>query len=78
MMKVDLAIIVPCYNEEEVLVETTRQLAAVLDALEADGKIKCGKKKLERDKENPALILLLVVIVICALAKQMENMRLSI
>ena len=43
MMKVDLAIIVPCYNEEEVLVETTRQLAAVLDALEADGKIKCGK-----------------------------------
>ena len=39
-MKVDLAIVVPCYNEEEVLNETTRQLTAVLADLEVAGKIK--------------------------------------
>ena len=42
-MKVDLAIVVPCYNEEEVLNETTRQLTAVLADLEVTGKIKAGK-----------------------------------
>ena len=42
-MKVDLAIVVPCYNEEEVLNETTRQLTAVLADLEVAGKIKAGK-----------------------------------
>lgn len=39
----DLVIIVPCYNEEEVLPETTRQLSAVLDELRASGKIGSGK-----------------------------------
>lgn len=39
----DLVIIVPCYNEEEVLPETTRQLSAVLDELRASGKIRSGK-----------------------------------
>ena len=36
-------IVVPCYNEEEVLPETTRQLSAVLDELRASGKIGSGK-----------------------------------
>ncbi len=39
----DLVIIVPCYNEEEVLPETTRQLSAVLDELRVSGKIGSGK-----------------------------------
>lgn len=39
----DLVIIVPCYNEEEVLPETTLQLSAVLDELRASGKIGSGK-----------------------------------
>jgi glycosyltransferase involved in cell wall biosynthesis len=32
-----LAIVVPCYNEQEVLPETSRRLLAVLDGLAADG-----------------------------------------
>ena len=28
-----LVIVVPCYNEEEVLAETTRQLSSVVDEL---------------------------------------------
>lgn len=38
----DFVIVVPCYNEEEVLPETTRQLTAVLDGLLASGKIGSG------------------------------------
>lgn len=38
-----LIIVVPCYNEEEVLHETTRQLSEVLKVLEQDGKIEEGK-----------------------------------
>lgn len=36
-MKPQLAIVVPCYNEAEVLPETTRRLLALLDKLVADG-----------------------------------------
>ena len=43
MMKpAKLVIVVPCYNEEEVLHETTSQLSALLDGLEKDGKISHG------------------------------------
>lgn len=35
----NLVIVVPCYNEEEVLSETSRQLHAVLEELRQDGKI---------------------------------------
>ena len=43
MMKpAKLVIVVPCYNEEEVLHETTFQLSALLDGLEKDGKISQG------------------------------------
>ncbi len=38
-----LAIVVPCYNEEEVLAETVRQLSSVLDGLLSDGKISEGR-----------------------------------
>ena len=34
-----LSIVVPCYNEEAVLPETTRQLGLLLDALGASGRI---------------------------------------
>ena len=37
-----LVIVVPCYNEEEVLHETTRQLSAVVERMEKDGKIAKG------------------------------------
>ena len=36
-MKPQLAVVVPCYNEEDVLPETTRRLLALLDKLLADG-----------------------------------------
>lgn len=36
-------IVVPCYNEEEVLQETTRQLSNVLEGMEQDKKITEGK-----------------------------------
>ena len=38
-----LVIVVPCYNEQEVLVETTRQLTAVLSELKNTSKIEEGK-----------------------------------
>jgi polyisoprenyl-phosphate glycosyltransferase len=38
-MKLQLAIVVPCYNEAEVLPETTRRLLALLDLLMAAGRI---------------------------------------
>ena len=37
-----LVIVVPCYNEEEVLHETTRQLSSVLHGMEQSGQIKEG------------------------------------
>ena len=41
--KMTLAIVVPCYNEEAVLDETTRQLSEVLDALETEKHIAQGR-----------------------------------
>lgn len=38
-----LVIVVPCYNEEEVLKETTRQLSVVLQQMESEDKIGEGK-----------------------------------
>lgn len=38
-----VVIVVPCYNEEEVLQETTRQLSNVLEGMERDKKIVEGK-----------------------------------
>ena len=43
MNTVKLIIVVPCYNEEEVLKETTRQLSDILALMENEGKIKEGK-----------------------------------
>lgn len=43
MNDVRLMIVVPCYNEEAVLKETTRQLSDVLTQMEKDGKIAEGK-----------------------------------
>ena len=34
-----IAIVVPCYNEEEVLPETVRQLSALMDAMRAEASI---------------------------------------
>lgn len=42
MANVDLFIIVPCYNEEEVLHETNHRLAALLESLEKEGRIHAG------------------------------------
>ena len=42
MKNTKLVIVVPCYNEEEVLHETTRQLTAVLTGMEENGKIEQG------------------------------------
>ena len=42
MRNTKLVIVVPCYNEEEVLRETTRQLSAVLNGMEQNGKIEEG------------------------------------
>ena len=39
MNGVRLVIVVPCYNEEEVLKETTRQLSDVLARMEQEGKV---------------------------------------
>lgn len=39
----NLVIVVPCYNEEEVLPETSRQLHAVLEELRRDEKITAGR-----------------------------------
>ena len=38
-----LVIVVPCYNEEEVLAETTRQLSSVVDELLSDGELDAAK-----------------------------------
>lgn len=43
MNTVKLVIVVPCYNEEEVLKETTRQLSDILALMENEGKIEEGK-----------------------------------
>ena len=43
MANVDLFIVVPCYNEEEVLHETNRRLAALLESLEKEGSIRAGR-----------------------------------
>lgn len=37
-----LSIVIPCYNEEEVLPETIKQLSALLDEMEVEGLIKAG------------------------------------
>ena len=42
MANVDLYIVVPCYNEEEVLHETNHRLAALLESLEKEGSIRAG------------------------------------
>lgn len=42
MADVDLYIVVPCYNEEDVLHETNRRLAALLESLEKEGSIRAG------------------------------------
>lgn len=42
MRNTKLVIVVPCYNEEDVLRETTRQLYVVLNGMEQDGKIEEG------------------------------------
>ena len=44
MNTVKLIIVVPCYNEEEVLKETTRQLSDILALMENEGKIREGKR----------------------------------
>ena len=43
MNNTKLIIVVPCYNEEGVLQETTRQLSAILSGMEQDGKITEGR-----------------------------------
>ena len=45
MNNTKLIIVVPCYNEEEVLQETTLQLSAVLSDMEQNGKITVIKKR---------------------------------
>ena len=47
MNTVKLIIVVPCYNEEEVLKETTRQLSDILALMENEGD-KRGKNNLCR------------------------------
>ena len=39
---ITLGVVVPCYNEEHVLAETTRRLSAMLDRLIDQGKIAAG------------------------------------
>lgn len=43
MNTVKLVIVVPCYNEEEVLKETTRQLSDILALMKNEGKIEDGR-----------------------------------
>lgn len=43
MNTTQLVIVIPCYNEEEVLHETTRQLSEVLARMEDEGRIEEGK-----------------------------------
>ncbi len=42
MTNTELIIVVPCYNEQEVLHETTRQLSGVVERMEREGKISYG------------------------------------
>ena len=42
MVSTELVIVVPCYNEQEVLHETTRQLSAIVEKMDQDGKISRG------------------------------------
>ncbi len=51
MEKIDskLMIVVPCYNEEEVLSECVKQLAAIIEELEQSGKIASGAMLLVDD-----------------------------
>ena len=42
MVSTELVIVVPCYNEQEVLHETTRQLSAIVERMEREGKISQG------------------------------------
>ena len=42
MVSTELVIVVPCYNEQEVLHETTRQLSAIVERMEKEGKISQG------------------------------------
>lgn len=67
MKTLDLCIVVPCYNEEEVLPETVKQLSVVMNRMKENGKITSGrilfvddgsKDKTwaiiaEQDKQNP-------------------------
>lgn len=67
MKTLDLCIVVPCYNEEEVLPETVKQLSVVMNRMKGNGKITSGrilfvddgsKDKTwaiiaEQDKQNP-------------------------
>lgn len=67
MKTLNLCIVVPCYNEEEVLPETVRQLSVVMNRMKENGKITSGrilfvddgsKDKTwaiiaEQDKQNP-------------------------
>ena len=41
--EITLALVVPCYNEEAVLHDTTAKLCEVLNAMETDGSISSGK-----------------------------------
>lgn len=43
MKTLDLCIVVPCYNEEEVLPETVRQLSVVMNRMKENGKITSGR-----------------------------------
>lgn len=67
MKTLDLCIVVPCYNEEEVLPETVRQLSVVMNRMKENGKITSGRLLFvddgskdktwaiiaEQDKQNP-------------------------
>lgn len=43
MKTLDLCIVVPCYNEEEVLPETVKQLSVVMNRMKENGKITSGR-----------------------------------
>lgn len=49
---INLGIVVPCYNEEEVLLETTNRLSNVLDRLIGGGNIKAGHIYYVNDGSN--------------------------
>lgn len=49
---IQLGIVVPCYNEEEVLLETTNRLSKIIDKLLEDGMIKSGHIYYVNDGSN--------------------------